>query len=251
MVQNEIKILIIDDEEVWSDALAMDLQDFGYSVAGTAANFEEAVTLLNDTSIYDLALVDIKLGDRNAGIELGRLIHHLYRKPFIFMTASQDSHTLQDVKDCYPSAYLIKPINPSSLIISIQNALFNFVHQGLGKVNTHKEVQSEFFFVKHGNKYKKIEWGNVVYLRTDRNYTFIFNATDKTEYPIRSSLAKTLNYIIPQSLKHHFIQVNRAEVVKTSFITEINGNELNTMHKVFICTDAYLKDIKNELKLII
>lgn len=250
MMQNDIKILIIEDEEIWSKAIALDLNDFGYTVAGIASTFEDAIAFLNNTTAYDLVLLDIKLGNRNSGIEIGKLMHQLYKKPYIFMTASHDSHTLHDLQDAHPSAYLIKPMNPSSLIISIQNAINNFTGREIGRNDVRPAGQCDFFFVKHGSKYKKIAWSDIVYLRSDRNYTYIFNSVDKTEYPIRSSLSKTIEHIIPQQLQPQFIQINRAEVVKTSFILEISGNEIVTPFMKFACTDAYLKEVKNELKII-
>lgn len=247
-MQEEIEILIIEDEELWSQSLSANLNDFGYSVTGIADNFEDAVVALNQKN-YDIVLLDININGRNSGLELGRMIHTLYQKPFIFITASHGSHTLDQAVASHPSAYLSKPVNPASLVITIQSAINNFDNK-TSALETVPEEDYQFFFVKQGNKYKKINWKDVVCLRSEKKYTSILNAADKTEYFIRSTLPRTLQYIIPKQFRDKFIQVNRAEVLQSGFIQGVNGDEVETAHGVFAMTDSYSKDLRKVLNLL-
>ncbi len=248
-VQDEIRVLLIEDEEIWATIIAANLNDFGYTVAGSANTFETAVSLLNSCE-YDIVLQDINIQGRNSGIELGKMIRNLYHKPFIFITASFDKHTTQDAIQAGPSAYLTKPVNPTSLLIAIQNALNYFNNQVVASAMPVRDEEKTFFFVKQGNRHKKIDWKDVVYLRSEKNYTCIFNAQDKTEYFIRSTLPKTLSYIIPDILQSNFVQVNRSEVMQLSFITEITGDEVVTRFGNFGVSEAHIKELKKHLRLI-
>ncbi|MBZ0262537.1 MAG: response regulator [Hyphomicrobiales bacterium] len=246
MLQEEIKALVIEDEEIWLRSILANLNDFGYTVSGTASNFEEAIKLLN-TADYDIVLLDINLNRKKSGLELGKMVSGLYHKPYIFITASFDTHTMQEAIGANPSAYLTKPVNPASLVIAIQNAINNFNSKQPASNVSEEEL---FFFVKQGNKYKKLNWKDIVYLRSEKNYTSIFNAPEKAEYYIRSTMPKTLKYIIPASLQDKFIQVNRSEALNTTFIHEMSGDEVKTQFKVFYITDAYSKNLKKVLNII-
>ena len=126
-MHQEIKVLIIEDEEIWMKSIATTLHDFGYTVSGIADNFEAAVELFNYAD-YDIALLDINLNSKNKGIELGRMMCTYYRKPFIFLTGSSDRHTLNDAINAGPSAYLTKPVEFDLLLKIIQEQSLAVVH---------------------------------------------------------------------------------------------------------------------------
>jgi CheY-like chemotaxis protein len=248
-MHEEIKVLIIEDEEMWAVNLSTTLDSFGYTVAGLANSFESAVSLLN-TAEYDIVLLDINLNNRNSGIEIAQMIKKFYHKPFIFITANSSANELAQAIATGPSAYLSKPITPSSLVASLHLAITN--HSG--NITLDKNAKTEMtdvFFVKQGNKYKKLKWTEIAFLRTDKNYTAFFNSCDKTEYYSRSSMAKTLNFIIPSYLKTQFIQINRAEAVHLPFITELVGDEVHTPYKTLTVTEGFGNNLKKAPNVII
>lgn len=248
-MQHDISILIIEDDAMWSQSLKNNLIDFGFTVVGTPNSFETAVTALNGLN-YDIALLDINLNNRNEGIELGKMLSNLYHKPFIFITGSFDQHTMHQAVEAKPSAYLTKPVNPVSLYVTIQSALNNFSNKTVAVAAKPADTEVESFFVKLGDKYKKISWKDVVYLTSDKNYTVIFNAADKKEYYIRSSMNRTLQYIVPKHLQSKFIQVNRSETVQLPFITELMADEVYTQYKAFTVSENYIKELKKQLNII-
>jgi DNA-binding response OmpR family regulator len=248
-MQQDISILIIEDDTLWAECLKDNLTDFGFIVAGTPDSFENAIVALNRLS-YDIVLLDINLHGRHEGIELGKMLSELYHKPFIFITANFDQPTLNLAINAKPSAYLTKPVNPASLYVTIQTAISNF---NINKTAAPAETQaivSEEFFVKLGDKYKKINWKDVVYLISDRNYTLLFNAADQKEYYIRSSMNRTLKYIIPADMQSRFIQVNRGEAVQLSFIQELKADEIITPYKRITAGDTFIRDIRRQLNII-
>lgn len=246
-MEDRISVLVIEDEEIWIKNLQLILKDFGFEVASVVTNAEDALTALSKAN-YDIILLDINLNGKSVGIELAKVINTLYKKPFIFITAS-DGHTLKAAAETQPSAYLTKPINPSSLYIAIQNALNNFNNRQSASPDKKDEEHFTSFFVKQGTRYKKIDWKDIAYLEAGKNYVGVFNAIDKTEYYIRSSLQKTLQHIIPKHMQNQFIQVNRAEVVQFTFILEVVNDEVKTAFKNFTVSELYSKELKNRLNI--
>ncbi|RZK07594.1 MAG: response regulator, partial [Flavobacterium sp.] len=205
-MQDETSVLIIEDEELWAKSLQTNLDDFGFKVIGIANNFESAIIALNKRN-YDIVLLDIHLDGRESGIEIGRMVYNFYHKPFIFITASYDAHTAQTAVSAKPSAYLTKPVHPASLFATIQTAISNFAENTTAAAFKQVEVQDSFF-VKQGDKYIKVFWQDVVCLRSEKNYTGLLTVMDSGTYFIRSTLPKTLRYLIPERLQGNFLQIN-------------------------------------------
>jgi DNA-binding LytR/AlgR family response regulator len=246
-MEHTISVLIVEDEEIWLESISRILDGFGYKVAGMVSSVADALTAFSSLD-YDLILMDIHLDGNNSGIELGKIVNKLYHKPFIFVTASS-GHMMLEAADTHPSAYLTKPINASSLFIAIQNAINNFHNDRPAQsVNENNDLTS--FFVKQGSRYKKIDWKDIAYLSAGKNYTSVFNAPDKTDYYIRSSLQKILQQIIPKQLQKHFIQVNRAEAVQLSFIEEFVNGDVKTPFKSFPVSEAFNKELRTRLNIV-
>jgi len=248
-MQQDISILIIEDDTLWAEGLKDNLTDFGFSVVGLPDSFESAVIALNSRN-YDIVLLDINLHGRSEGLELGKMLSELYRKPFIFITANFDKQTLDKAVAAKPSAYLTKPVNPASLYVTIQTAISNFSGQKTATAADLQPAMSEEFFIKMGDKYKKINWNDVVCLTSDRNYTLLFNSADQKNYYIRSSVNRTMRYIIPAHMQSKFIQVNRAEAVQLSFIQELVADEIITPYKRITVGDTFIRDIRKQLNII-
>ncbi|RYE01470.1 MAG: response regulator [Sphingobacteriales bacterium] len=246
-MQEDISVLIIEDEDLWTRSLTANLDAFGFRVAGTAADLPSAIRALSECT-YDVVLLDIHLGGRESGIELGHMIHAQHQKPFIYITASYDAATAQAALKAHPSAYLTKPVNPASLFATIQAALQNHAARLPAAQGDATPVES--FFVKQGDKYRKIFWKDVVALRSEKNYTGVLNAVDGLTYYVRSTLPKTLRYLVPERMQEDFIQVNRGEAVQVAFILEFARDEVRTPLGQFIVTESYLRPLKEKLRIL-
>jgi len=246
-MQADISVLVIEDEETWAHKIMYDLKQSGFNVVGFADTVEDALPAIRANN-FDIALLDINLNGKNSGIDLGKIISQTVKKPFIFITGSINNDIVEETTAARPSAFLTKPFNPASLFISIQSAIHHF--QASLPVKGQSSDDVSFLFVKLGNKYIRINWQNVVCLRSEKNYTSIITS-DKAAYMIRSSLQKTMQHIIPEALKNNFVQVNRAEVLNITYIDEIAGDEALTAHQAFGITEAYLKTLKQRLNIIL
>jgi len=248
MMQRDISVLVIEDEETWMQQIKHNLNQFGFNVAGFAYTIDGALPAIRANN-FDIALLDINLHGKNSGIELGKMISSTLKKPFIFITSSVHDGIIEETASAMPSAFLTKPFSPASLYISIQSAIHHFSAGQLPLQTKTPSASLNSFFVKLGNKYVRIEWQNVVSLRSEINHTHIITS-DKNTYLIRSSLQKTVQHIIPEALKNDFVQINRAEVLHTRYIEKIIGDEAVTASRSFTITDTYIKNVKQQLNII-
>jgi len=249
MQSNPIRIIIVEDEPIWAMQIRLLADQFGFEVAGCFSDSASAITGLSTTT-FDIALLDIEMDGKNVGIELGKLIAHLYKKPFVFITGSLDKHTAQEALTAKPQAYLTKPVHATSLYVAIQQALDNFQQNTVAVVNQSTNSVASFF-VKVGNSYKKIMWNDVLALESDKKYTKVYleNHVD-THYYIGSTLTKTIEHIIPQNFINCFVQINRSEVINIDYVKEIKFNTIITSTKQFEASEGYLSNVKKRLNFI-
>jgi two-component system alkaline phosphatase synthesis response regulator PhoP len=114
-------ILIIDDEPNLRRSLGLILQRAGYTIT-TASNAAEAIQLLR-AGAYDLTFLDIKLPDQN-GIQLLPQIKDLYPDmPIIILTAHATLDTAIGAVRLGARDYLLKPIDPESILSRVENIL--------------------------------------------------------------------------------------------------------------------------------
>lgn len=78
-----IKIVIIEDEEIWATQLELSLEGLGFRVSAVFTTATYTVANIGTTE-FDMALLNINMDSKNVGITLGKMIHHTYNKPFNF-----------------------------------------------------------------------------------------------------------------------------------------------------------------------
>jgi two-component system, NtrC family, response regulator HydG len=116
------RILIVEDDLDFRDALADYLVDAGYEVE-TVDNGLLARNLIMQTK-FDLIVSDWRLPDF-AGIDLLCYVRQHLDIPFVLMTGFSDFINAEDVYESGAVAYLPKPFDRRDLIMTIESALNN------------------------------------------------------------------------------------------------------------------------------
>lgn len=143
-VNYKVRVLIVEDEPLIAENIAMYLNNHDYEVAGIAYDYEEAIEIL-ERERPDIALLDINLEGNRDGIDLGKYIQDKLGIPFVFLSSYSDKSTLDRAKQVKPSGYLVKPFHEKSLMTTLEISLANFASQANGqtidlnfdKINTH------------------------------------------------------------------------------------------------------------------
>lgn len=81
-----VKVLIVEDEPIIAIDMTNMLIKMGYDVIGDAANFNDAIEILNEVK-PDIILLDINLKGEKDGIDLAEEINANYQIPFIYTTS--------------------------------------------------------------------------------------------------------------------------------------------------------------------
>jgi two-component system response regulator PilR (NtrC family) len=121
-MNNDLKLLIVDDEESMRDFLKVMLMKEGYSVS-TAESGEKAIELFNE-EIFDLIVTDIQLGKGINGVEVLKRIKKTSPETiFLMVTAYATIETAIEAFREGAWDYLLKPFDVNDIKMKIANAL--------------------------------------------------------------------------------------------------------------------------------
>ncbi|MBU0561770.1 MAG: response regulator, partial [Bacteroidetes bacterium] len=122
-MEKKARILVVEDEVIVAENLALAISDLGYEVVGRPVSAEEAVKKALELE-PDLILMDVVLKGNKNGIDASQEIKKKMDIPIIFLTAYSDISFIDKAKSIEPYAYIVKPIQPRQLLASIEMALY-------------------------------------------------------------------------------------------------------------------------------
>lgn len=130
------RVIIIEDEFFAANHLRKLINSIGFDVVNIYYSGEE---FLKETDWeFDIAIVDIFLADTLTGLDVAKYLNEKV-KPFIFLTANQDTDTVKKAAFLSPSAYISKPFKPNDVSAALE-ILFMRIRQ--------KEVSTYDVFFK-------------------------------------------------------------------------------------------------------
>jgi len=133
------KILWVDDEIDFLKSHIIFLNDRGYDV-NTCTNGSDAMELIK-TNLYDIVLLDENMPGIN-GIETLKQIKKINSNlKVIMITKSEEENIMDEAIGKEISDYLIKPVNPNQILLSLKK---NLKDKELIKNNNVIEYQQEF-----------------------------------------------------------------------------------------------------------
>ncbi len=202
---SQTSVLVVEDEPIIADDIAMNLEDFGYSVSGIAASVDEALEAISK-SAPQMALVDINLEGEKDGIELGELLNKKYKIPFMYITSYFDAATIQKVKKTNPVAYLIKPFDERDLKINLELA---FAKQ------KPLSYRSKKLFVKKNQELIALEPQFITHVEAIDNYAYVYTANEKF------MISHTLKSIEEKLIDKGFLRVHKSYLINFEHISSI------------------------------
>jgi DNA-binding NarL/FixJ family response regulator len=125
---SEFKVLIVEDEPIIAENIAVYLNNADFTVSGIAYDDEDAKMQLKSNT-PDAVILDINLDSDEDGIKIADFINKNYKLPFIFLTSYADRETLERAKAVEPWGYIVKPFNEKTLQASLEMAISNFAQR--------------------------------------------------------------------------------------------------------------------------
>jgi PAS domain S-box-containing protein len=123
MGSREHSIVIVEDEGLIAVDLQGRLERAGYRVPAVAGTANEALEVIRAKS-PDLILMDIRLSGNGDGIQVAEQVRRDFDIPVVYLTAYEDSKTLERASQTHAFGYIKKPIDSASLQGSIEIAIF-------------------------------------------------------------------------------------------------------------------------------
>jgi DNA-binding LytR/AlgR family response regulator len=207
-----IKIGIVEDEGITSEVIKLSLQKLKYNIATPAFTFDQALQMFENEN-PDLVLIDIKLGEKEDGIELAEILKEKYDTPFIFITANSDTATLERAKKVNPLAFLVKPFSQVDLHASIEIAFNNYKSDKIKNKQKNNVV-----LIKVGRSFEKINTNEILFLENVNHY-FNIHFTKGEDKMVRASAVDMLD-MLP---KNYFIQISRTYIINSMHIDKIDS----------------------------
>lgn len=205
-----INTLIVDDEPLAREIIQSHLSKIpNWSVVGTCKNAEEAYEALLKFEI-DVIFLDIQM-PTITGIDF---LKSLKKPPLVIFTTAYSEYAIKGY-ELNVVDYLLKPI------------LFNRLFQAIEKVNERLESEkgrktpteeNTYYFFKHEGKLLKIIFDDIVYVKAEQEYSFIYSRNEKF---LVSMHLKKIQEILPEN---DFIRIHRSYIVAKNKINSIEGN---------------------------
>ncbi|WP_299015657.1 response regulator [uncultured Polaribacter sp.] len=238
----KVKILVVEDELIIADNICDTLIDLGYNALEPAINYTEAIATIEKEK-PDIAILDIQLSGKKTGIDIAKKIIESYNFPFIFLTSNSDQFTLNQAKEVRPPAYLIKPFSKEELYTSIEIALHNFSKK-IGEVNTQNLIIKDALFVKDKGCYTKIQFTNILYLKSAHVYIEIM-LRNKQKIVVRTSLNEILN-----KLNTYFVRIHRSYIINTKYLNQLSQTSLQIADVEIPIGKKYKENVLNKINVI-
>lgn len=136
------KILVVDDNDYTVVILSHILTKAGYEIVA-ASSGEEALTLLNEKGLPDLAIVDYHMYPGMSGFEFCRAVHQFTDLPIIMVTAVPDESLVHAGLDEHVEDFVHKPFSPAVVLARVGKVLErlgSFGAQPLTRVDEHLAI---------------------------------------------------------------------------------------------------------------
>ena len=213
-----MKAIIIEDESLAVNRLEKLIAEIDPSIeiVAKAGSVNESVKVLTKEKV-DLIFLDIQLSD---GISFSIFDRVTVNTPIIFTTA-YDQYAIRAFQ-LNSIAYLLKPIRKAELEESITKykslkSAFSIDFDGLmAELKGEKPDYRKRFLIQIGNKFRKVETGQIAYF-----YAFDKNVFLKTFDDKRYAIDLTLDGLESSLDPEKFFRINRKYLVNMDAITNM------------------------------
>jgi DNA-binding response OmpR family regulator len=121
-MNEDIKILIVEDELIAAEFLTMFLRKEGYKVVGICEEGKDAIEKAQQLK-PDIIFMDIYLKDGISGCDATLKIVSNIETKIIFLTAYSDDEMLKYAMDIGAVNYLVKPYKETQILVALRMAL--------------------------------------------------------------------------------------------------------------------------------
>lgn len=218
-----MKILVIEDDALIAEHLRDILVDDCGDEVEMVYSAKDARIILGKEK-FDLILLDINMEKPDIGVDVAKYINDEIQTPFIFITAQSDRKIVDRAILMNPSAYIIKPFSPVSVIVAV-----NVIRQ---------QIVNDNFVFRDGYKDVIIPKNQILFGKACNNYIEIFGL--KKKWVVRITMSNLME-LLPND---QFVQIHRSFFVSTKNIEFITTSKLSVNGELLPISKGFEKNIK-------
>ncbi len=229
--------IIIEDQPPAQRILQKYIQDIGsLELKATFNNAIDAIPYLQSNSV-DIIFLDIHL-PKISGMDF---LKTLKKSPQIILTTAFSDYAIESYEYNVVD-YLLKPFSFQRFVQAVSKSagLSNKAKQ----INDNKkQVLDEVFFIKSGYELFKVNASNIIYIKSDSDYTEI--VTSQKTYLSSDALKKWL-----QKLDNTFCQIHKSHIINITYLEKVSANQVYLKNDYVVPIGRAFKEefIKNYLK---
>lgn len=232
-MEDKLQVLIVEDNSLVAFELRSNIEAMGHVVVDTVSTAVSAESII-DKQHVDLALLDINIkGDRD-GISVAAYLQDK-NIPFIYLTSYYDEDTLDRVKETDYAAFIAKPYTELDLKLNIELAKRK-------SLTSSPSGQKDFYAYTDNKMRKKIMFDDVLYIKSDDNYSVFFLKDKKilVRIPLKN-LAEELE-------DKRFFRIHRSYMINTDKIQSFSNNTVIIQSENIPISNSHRKEFKQFIK---
>lgn len=208
-----MRVLIVEDETLIAENLAMIVKSCGFEVVGKVENEIEFLEATASCEI-DLALLDIRMHGVDLGLKFGQLLREA-GVPFIFITSFSDRALLMQATSLRPYGFILKPFSRADIANELQ------------RLNS--EISRDFVVLKTGSSTQvKVAKSEICYLNSENVYVNVFTKNDRIV--VRAKLADLCEIFNDNEI----IRVHQSYAINPEFVKRFTDSEVQLNSDVII-----------------
>lgn len=209
----KISCIVVDDEPMARKGIQEYVEEVDFlDLRASCENPSAASTVLNQQKI-DLIFLDIQM-PKMTGIEF---VKTMREQPMIIFTTAYSEFALQSY-ELEVLDYLVKPISFERFMKSVNRA--KEFYELKNKPGSKHAIAQDHFFVKCDNRYEKIFFDELLFVKAMENYVVLQTASKQY---ISYLTFKSVEEYFPED---KFIKVHKSYIVSTEKIEKIDANEI-------------------------
>jgi two-component system LytT family response regulator len=211
---NRIRVIVIDDERLAREEVKRALMGYrDFELVGEAANADEAREQI-EAADPDLIFLDIQMPEQN-GFDL---LESLDKAPEVVFTTAFDQYAVQAF-EINALDYLVKPMRAERFEMAIEKVRKKW----MGTIENKRLSTEHQVFIKDGNKCHFLKLKDVYLIESMDNYAALYYDNKKTY------IKRSLNQLEEKLDGSVFFRINRAQIINTSYIKQIDPMPKGTL----------------------
>ena len=236
----EIRILIVQDEDIHRLNLETFILELGYKLLTSTNNSEDAIRTINHEK-PDIVILDVEITGHLNGIELAEKFRHSSTK-FLFLTSTTERSKYDEAKETAFIGYIVKPFNQ----LTLQSIIEFSIEKALKVDSIDKQKGQDNLLIKHNAQLFKTHFDKILYIEAKGKLCIIY--TENKTLISNTTLSK-LKLKLPSNT---FSQIHKSYIINLTQITKIvsKNNEIFIEQNVLPIGRIYKEQFLNQFHIL-